>query len=333
MRNSFGLTYGREEIVLESLQEEYGLEEFTTRLNDFISYGLDFRFLAFAQMKDNPDESRSSFFPMQADIYFNLAISKRVGLFANPAFGPFNRYEVFGLARILPANGYLKLGRFTPSHGLRLDDHTSYVREVTPFRNNTGQQTGIEVGVNPGPVSIMAAVTNGVVGDRDGDMAKAVFGKAEGRFNLGPANLMLGISSYNDVSGPERYNILGGYGAVTLLDRLTVVGDVERIQGNSTLMGINGDRVQRNATGRSLKQFALMIEGNYMITPGVDVKVMYDFFDPNTDVQSGSVTRWSGGFEFFPLSGVEVRPLLRFTTDEVIKRDVTDIHILFHFYL
>ncbi|MEX2090273.1 MAG: hypothetical protein WEB62_10900 [Bacteroidota bacterium] len=333
MRNTFGLTYGREDIVLESLQEEYGLEEFTTQINDFISYGVDFRFLAFSQMKDNPEESRSSFFPMQADVYFNLAISKRVSLFVNPAFGPFNRYEVFGIARILPASGYIKLGRFTPPYGLRLDDHTSSVREVTPFRNNTGQQTGIEVGLNPGPFSLLAALTNGVVGDRDGDMAKAVFGKAEGRFNLGPANLMLGVSSYNDVSGPERYNMLGGYGALTLFDRLTVVGDVERIQGNSPLMGINGDRLQRNATGRDLKQLALMVEGSYMVTPGIDLKVMYDFFDPNTDVQSGSVTRLSGGFEFFPLSGVEVRPLLRLTTDDVLNRKVTDLHVLFHFYL
>ncbi len=333
MRNTFGLSYGREDIVLESLQEEYGLEEFTTQINDFISYGVDFRFLAFTQMKDNPEESRSSFFPMQADVYFNLAISKRVSLFVNPAFGPFNRYEVFGIARILPASGYIKLGRFTPPYGLRLDDHTSSVREVTPFRNNTGQQTGIEVGLNPGPFSLLAALTNGVVGDRDGDMAKAVFGKAEGRFNLGPANLMLGVSSYNDVSGPERYNMVGGYGALTFFNRLTVVGDVERIEGNSPLMGINGDRLQRNAAGRDLKQLALMVEGSYMVIPGLDLKVMYDFFDPNTDVQSGSVTRLSGGFEFFPLSGVEVRPLLRLTSDDVINRDVVDLHVLFHFYL
>ena len=164
-------------------------------------------------------------------------------------------------------------------------------------------------------------------------MAKAVFGKAEGRFNLGPAHLMLGVSSYNDVSGPERYNMLGGYGALTLFDRFTVVGDVERIQGNSPLMGINGDRLQRNAAGRDLKQLALMVEGSYMVIPGLDLKVMYDFFDPNTDVQSGSVTRLSGGFEFFPLSGVEVRPLLRLTTDDVLNRKVTDLHVLFHFYL
>ncbi len=333
MRNAFGLTYGREEIVLESTQEEYGLGEFTTQINDFISYGVDFRFLAFYQKKKSPDESRSSFFPMQADVYFNFAISKRVSLFANPAFGPFNRYEVFGIARILPANGYVKLGRFTPPYGLRLDDHTSSVRDVTPFRNNTGQQTGIELGLNPGPFTLLAALTNGVVGDRDGDMAKAVFGKAEGRFNLGPANLMLGVSSYNDVSGPERYNMLGGYGALTLFDRFTVGGDVERIRGNSTLMGVNGDRLQRNATGKSLKQLAVMVEGNYMVVPGFDLKVIYDFFDPDTDVQTGSVTRLSGGFEFFPLSGVEVRPLLRMTTDDVLKRDVTDLHILFHFYL
>ncbi len=333
MRNTFGVTYGREEITLASLQEEFGLDEFTTKINEFISYGVDFRFLALYQSRDNPDESRSSFFPMQADVYLNLAISKRITIFANPAFGPFNRYEIFGIARVLPLSGYLKAGRFTPPYGLRLDDHTSYVREVTPFRNNSGQQTGIEVGWNPRGFTLLGALTNGVVGDRDGDIAKAVLGRAEARFTLGPANAMLGVSTYNDVSGPERYNIQGAYGALTLFERFTILGDVERIQGNSALMGINGDRRARNTQNRHLKQSATMVEASLMITPGVDVKLMYDFFDPHTDVKGGSVTRYSGGLEFFPINGVEVRPLLRFTKDDVLNRKTTDVHVLFHLYL
>jgi hypothetical protein len=333
MRNTFGVTYGREEITLASLQEEFGLDDFTTKINEFISYGVDFRFLAFYQSKDNPDESRSSFFPMQADVYLNLAISKRIAVFANPAFGPFNRYEIFGIARVLPFSGYLKAGRFTPPYGLRLDDHTSYVREATPFRNNSGQQTGIEVGLNPGGFTLLGGLTNGVVGDRDRDVAKAVLGRAEARLAVGPANVMLGVSTYNDVSAAERYNIQGAYGALTLFERFTVVGDVERMQGNSALMGVSGDRLARNTQNRQLKQFATMVEASLMITPGVDLKLMYDFFDPNTDVKGGSVTRYSGGLEFFPINGVEIRPLLRFTKDDVLNRKTTDVHVLFHLYL
>ena len=171
MRNTFGANFGRDDISVKAWQEDYALDEFSTKLTNFISYGADFRFLTFYQSKTNPDASLSSFFPMQMDVYFNLAISKKINLYVNPAFGPYGRLEMFGIAKVLPLNGYLKLGRFAPSHGLRYDDHTSFIRQATPFRNYGGQQTGMELGLNPGPISMMGAVTNGMRGDLDGGLA------------------------------------------------------------------------------------------------------------------------------------------------------------------
>lgn len=333
MRSPLGLSYGREDLPVKSWQDQFGLDDYSTQINDFISYGADVRFLSFYQKKDNPNESRASFFPMQADVYFNLAVSKKVNLFVNPAFGPYQRYEIFGLAKILPANGYVKLGRFTPPYGLRLDDHTSFVREASPFRNNSGQQTGIEAGFLPGKFYLMGAITNGVAGDRDTKVAKAVIGRAEGRLALGPARISFGISSYNEASGGSRINLLSGFGTFSLFEKLTVLADVERIRGNSQLMSISSDRNQRNASGRYFKQLTVLIEGDYPLVDGVDLKLMYDFFDPDTDVKSGTASRYSAGVEFFPFPGVEVRPLYRRTKDTVLDRTTHDVHVLFHFYL
>lgn len=333
MRNAYGQSYGRDDISAKAWRDEYALEDFSTKINNFISYGVDFRFLAFYQSKTSPDVSSSSFFPMQMDVYFNLAVSKKISLFVNPAFGPYNRFEVFALAKVLPENGYVKLGRFAPPYGLRLDDHTSFVRQTTPFRNNGGQQSGIEVGFNPGPLSFMGAVTNGMGGDLDGDLAKAVFGKLEAHTAVGPVSILAGVSSYNDVSGTGKLNLLGGYGAATLSERLTVVGTVERIQGNSSAMSVSSDLNQRNTQNTDLKQLAVMIEADYVVTDGFDLKFMYDFFDPNTDVKSGTAERFSGGFEFMPIGGLEVRPMYRFTKDTILKRDITDFQVLLHFYL
>ncbi|HEY4612076.1 MAG TPA: hypothetical protein VII11_03760 [Bacteroidota bacterium] len=333
MRSPFGLSYGRDDLPIKSWQEDFALEEFSTEISEFLSYGADFRMLYFYQSKDNPKSERSSFFPMQADVYFNFALSKKINLFVNPAFGPYARYEVFGLAKILPANGYIKLGRFTPSYSLRLDDHTSYVREATPFRNNTGQQTGIELGIAPDPVSIVAAVTNGVVGDRSSVVPKALYARIDSRLDAGIANVYLGASAYRDNAGGGKLTMLSGFGALTFGERFTIVGEMEQVEGNSPLMSINGDRNARNSTGAQLKQRATMIEASYLVTEGFDLKFMYDAFDPNADVKSGIATRYSGGFEFFPMSGVEVRPLFRYTDDTVLNVKTTDIHVLFHFYL
>jgi hypothetical protein len=179
----------------------------------------------------------------------------------------------------------------------------------------------------------MGAVTNGMSGDIDGDVAKAVFGKVEAYGSLGGLNLLGGISSYNDASGGQKLNLQEAYGAVSLSQRLTMIASVERIQGNSSVMSVNADRNQRNAAGASLKQLAFMVEADYLLTDGLDLKLMYDFFDPNTDVKSGTATRLSGGVEFVPLSGVEVRPLIRYTKDTLLDRNTTEFQVLVHLFL
>jgi hypothetical protein len=332
MRSPFGVSYGRDDLPVKSWQEQYALEDFNTNLTDFLSYGADVRLLYFYQRKDNSSE-RSSFFPMQADVYFNFAVSKKVNLFVNPAFGPFQRYEVFGIAKVIPANGYIKVGRFTPSYSLRLDDHTSYVREATPFRNNSGQQTGVEVAIAPDPVSVVGAITNGVAGDRASSAPKALYGRADTKFKAGPLNFYLGASAYRDNAGGGKLTLYSGFGAISVGERFTLVGELGQFSGNSPLMSINGDRNARNSTGREMTQRALMLEASYLLSSGFDLKVMYDFFDPDIDLQTGTATRYSAGFEFFPVSGVEVRPLVRYTDDTVLKVKTTDIHVLFHFYL
>jgi hypothetical protein len=333
MRNTFGANFGRDDISVKAWQEEYSLEDFSTKLNNFISYGADFRFLGFYQSKTSPEVSASSFFPMQMDVYLNLAVSKKINLYVNPAFGPYNRLEMFAVAKVLPLNGYLKLGRFAPSHGLRYDDHTSFIRQATPFRNYGGQQSGLEIGLQPAPISIIGAVTNGMRGDLDGGLAKAVFGKIEGHINIGPANLMAGVSSYNDASGGQNLNLLEGYAAVTIGERLTVGGTAEQIRGNAATMSVSSDINQRNTLNSDLKQFAVLVEADYVLVQGFDLKFMYDFFDPNTEVKSGTAQRYSGGFEFMPIGGVEVRPMYRYTKDSVLNRNITDLQVLFHIYL
>ncbi|MGH2566818.1 MAG: hypothetical protein ACRDGA_00640, partial [Bacteroidota bacterium] len=82
-----------------------------------------------------------------------------------------------------------------------------------------------------------------------------------------------------------------------------------------------------------LTQRMMMVEASFPLTQGFDLKLMYDYFDPDVDVKTGTATRYSAGFEFFPISGVEVRPLYRYTDDTVLNTKTTDIHVLFHFYL
>jgi hypothetical protein len=74
-------------------------------------------------------------------------------------------------------------------------------------------------------------------------------------------------------------------------------------------------------------------EANYVLTPGVDLKVAYDFYDPDKDQKTGAISRYSFGFEFFPIAGVEVRPMYRIKREEPIEVKDNEFHLLFHIYI
>jgi hypothetical protein len=70
-----------------------------------------------------------------------------------------------------------------------------------------------------------------------------------------------------------------------------------------------------------------------MVTPGLDLKVMYEFLDLNKDFKTGSMSRYSFGFEFFPISGVEVRPLYRVSKEDPVDFGNDEFQLIVHFYL
>lgn len=104
-------------------------------------------------------------FPMQFDVAAAVHPVEHVSILANVgARGrtnglgdtvddprtPYLR-EGFVLVHELPYMAYVKAGRFVPSYGLRLDDHTSSIRKE--FEVNSAlpeaRVTGIEIGTNP----------------------------------------------------------------------------------------------------------------------------------------------------------------------------------------
>ncbi|MEK7672194.1 MAG: hypothetical protein AAB344_08245, partial [Bacteroidota bacterium] len=68
-------------------------------------------------------------------------------------------------------------------------------------------------------------------------------------------------------------------------------------------------------------------------TPGLDVKFIYEFADPDVDLKTGSKSRYSVGLEFFPISGVEVRPLYRFNQEDPKNVSDNEFNLLIHLYL
>jgi len=86
MRQPFGVQYGRETLPVPTWSEEFGLDEFSTKLTDFVSVGANFRTLFFYQQ--NPDtgappkpvKGTNAFWEMQGDVYMNFRLAQKVSL-------------------------------------------------------------------------------------------------------------------------------------------------------------------------------------------------------------------------------------------------------------
>ncbi len=327
MRQTFGVQYGRETLPVPTWSNELGLDDFSTKLSDVVSIGADFRTLYFYQQ--NPDtgtpprsvKATNAFFQMQGNIYMNYRLAKKVNIYLDK--GLYSGFEIFGMLNILPANGFIKIGKFVPNYGTKMDDHRAYIRMYTGFSPELGRPelTGAEVAFLPGPVSITGGVYNATDGFGAGTGSdKAVLGRAEGIFKASEdVHVGIGGNVFTKMNpAGDRTTLFGGFGSLSY-EGLTVLGE--------------GDFIQNKASGVKVTGIVTFVEVDYVLTPGLDLKVGYDFYDPDKDLKTGSKSKYSFGFEFFPISGVEVRPVYHIVKDEPVDIKNDEFQLLFHFYL
>lgn len=337
MRTEFGRTFGRDEITLPTYKDSTDFDEFPVDITKNFSIGGDFRTVyLYDRVSGN-----STFFQMQGNLYFDLRLNKLFRVYLNKGLYS-NSFELIGLARILPLNGYVKVGKFLPAYGTRVDDHNAFIRGgpygggpiagLFPAGYPTGlpfgsraEDTGVEVGFAPGKFTLsaglfdhQAAVELPVAGTK----RKAVALRADTRFTVGGAPVSFGGSAYVVPSSTEN-TYYGVFSAVTLFQTLTWTGEVDLLDaphpGSSSTTGL-----------------VFWNELNWMVTPGVDLKAGYDFYDPDRDLRNGAFTQLTLGAEFFVLSGVEIRPLYKHILADVPRPSGTtsgdQFVLLTHFF-
>jgi len=324
MRQIFGVQYGRDQLPVPTWSEDLGLEDFSTNLTEFVSVGANFRTLYFVQ--ESPTATNNAFWEMQGDVYLNFKLAKKVSIYLDK--GLYQGFEIFGLLNILPANGHVKLGRFLPNYGMKLDDHRAFTRTYTGLTPEGrglssgailpgAELTGAELAVSPGAFTIMGGIYNS--SDSYGSATtkdKAFLGRGEGIFKLTEEmNLGVGANVLSKRVAGIKTTLAGAFGSFSY-DRLTLMGEVDLIR-----------------SGGSPEAVATYSEVDYVVTPGVDLKFMYEFYDYDRDLKTGATSRYSFGLEFFPISGVEVRPLYRISKEEPTERKNNEFLLIFHFYL
>ncbi|MCA9727464.1 MAG: hypothetical protein KC729_07260 [Candidatus Eisenbacteria bacterium] len=266
-------------------------EELADRLDPQVtpafSVGADLRTL-YLYSPDVP--YRQDFFQMQATFYALLEVHPRFSLYL--AQGQSQTREAYGLGYILPENGYVRVGRFTPSYGWKFDDHTMFVRERLGFLPPGHTDVGFEAAIYPKDAGIQVAVTNGAGGSiQDTDDRVAGFARADIRHRvLGAAVTVGGSFGYSEpFSGVRRQ--MGPFASVGI-GPFTWVGEADILR-----------RPNLNGADALVTSHEVTAE----LRRGIWARLTYDFYDPDIDLESGALSRYGVGLDslIYPFLGVQ----------------------------
>lgn len=299
-----------EEMSIDSLTKEE-MERFSPQISSSVTLGADLRTFFFSSDLESPlAENRSeNFMQMQGNLYLALQMTDRIS--AHLSKGISTSYEMYGLGYVLPLNGYVKVGRFVPAFGWRFADHTSFVRDWPTNRGGTQvpggffppshTDVGLEVGFYPNRFAFNVAVMNGQLGaTQDFNSKVALVGRALYRWNVGGVAGGLGGSVWRNETGTgtdtETRTVAGPLGYLHW-KRLTWVGEADFDS-------------REDASGNTVDGMFTSNQLTFEARKGVHVKGVLDFWDPNSDLDSGTRTRYGGGVEVMPYPFVRLEAMI-----------------------
>jgi hypothetical protein len=267
-----------------------GSEPWTGKFNDHFAIGADLR--ATAQNVNVPGgNDTAEFNPTRAQIYFEIrAIGDRLKLYLDERVAPgaaTNR-ETYAMYRFEDHGAYLKAGRMFIPFGLRIEDDTAFIRQVSGTNFNSSDD-GLEGGLELGPWSGHLSMTNGAGGRAETNRGKLISALA----TYVQPDWRIGVSVANNSNGAadrRMQNVFGGL-RIGLFSGL-ISGLVITDEGTPI--------------GR-LRQRAALVEGNFDVSKGHNLKVTYEYYDPNVDVKEDHRARYSAVWEFMPFQFTQLR--------------------------
>jgi len=286
-RSTYGKDYIRESLVKRDMNYPWMNEESELP----VYFGLDTRY----EIVANPDEDLRHF-PMQFALYSGAELGSFV------AHAEVNRisdaFRFTGGLRYegLPLESWVSLARELPIMGWRIDDHTVFSRggnltpvglerEGLPFTPYIEAPDMIEFGSAP----IAGLELSLMSGTAFIDQNESLFSAIKASYSYSGDNFLsrigVGLLNEGDVSTKVASWGLASTGFVWL-------GEVAQIE---------------NWQQNNLTNIAVLHQLSYRLMQGLDIIGRYEFFDQDTDLQTGAIQRSSLGVEFFPIPGVEVK--------------------------
>lgn len=289
-RNLFGMTYARTQIAARRILVDESTQGWNSEVTGWLGIGGDYRGGLYES--DVPGmPSVSDVRTAKGTLHLELrAIPELLKFYFDEqlAVGETRNREAYAL--LTPQNGKytIKVGQFFLPFGLRLQDDTAFVRQRSGINFDTPDD-GIELGLELPRWSAQIAVTNGTAGE----------GSAPGKdqYSLSASYVLprwrLGVS-LNETNDPlgdrEMIGLFAGVrtGPISWLAEVDLISD-------------------KLPTGGDTEIYATLLEGNWRIRQGHNLKATYEFLDPSDQTFEDEQERYSIVWEYSPIQLLQSR--------------------------
>jgi len=288
-RNVYGNAFGQTELPATRIGDEQAAI-WTGELNQWFAVGGDLR--ADYEYIDTPNQSESSEFDVSRGTVYLEAnlVPNRLQLYVDQQFAPNGSLNREAYVRVNSSDGkwLLAAGQFYLPYGLRLQDDSAFVRQATGV-NFANPDRGLQVGYESGPWSTLASVTNGTGGASETDTGKQVSLLS----TYVRASWRLGLSlNANDADAGDRE--MAGLFTGLRTGPLVWLVEVDWIQ-------------DEQPSGPTIDSLAGLLEANWLHRQGHNLKLSYDYLDPDRDISEDHEVRWTAVYEYTPFQFVQAR--------------------------
>ena len=288
-RNAYGNVFAQSEMPAARLGAA-DADLWSGEITRWLSVGADLR--TGYEHVDIPGGNESSEFSIsRGTAYVQAAlVPERLSLYVDQQIAPGSGINREAYVRLNSESGrfHLAAGQFFLPYGLRLQDDTAFIRQVTGV-NFSNPDRGVQLGYEAGPWSTQLTVTNGSGGGNETDTGKQLSWIAhfvQQRWRAGTS------FNFNDADAGDRQmqNVFFGLrtGPVAWLAQADLITD-------DLPSGVKQDAV------------AGLLEGNWLFRKGHNLKVSYEYFDPDDDLDEDHQVRWSLVWEYSPIQFIQGR--------------------------
>ncbi len=284
-RNAFGTLYARTQISARAIDLVEGRAPWTGDVvSRWFAVGGDFRGgYSSVDIPGFPEQSDTDV--TRATVYAEFRLLPNLlSLYVDEKVAPDGSDNREAYLLLTPQRGKftVKAGQMFVPFGLRLQDDNAFVRQATGV-NFLTPDDGLELGLELAKWSAQVAVIEGVAGADDQLSATAAY--VQPTWRVGAS-----VNRSEDPFGDrEMTGVFGGLktGPVSWLAEVSMVTDASPF--------------------RERDFYATLLEGNWRLRKGHNLKFGYEYLEPNSDRDEDEQERYSFVWEYSPLQFVQSR--------------------------